>query len=181
MKDKFLPIGSICTIKRSNRKVMIIGFFSIDYAESVKLYDYIGCVYPEGVLSSTRICFNHSDIISLDYIGYKNSDFELFNQKLKSQQVDEQVQNENVFSNFEFDENGVVVFMQPNAIENITKKNNAKAESVISSFSSNINNPFYKSLDYEQTIKEQESSEIQNWPIFKNIQFDENGVVINAE
>lgn len=181
MNDKFLPIGSICTIKGSNRKVMIMGFFSIDYTEHVKLYDYIGCIYPEGVLASTRICFNHSDIISLDYMGYKNSDFELFNQKLKSQQVVKSINNESLFSNFEFDENGVVVFAQP-MLNETSKQNNSIPETLVNKISSNVNNPFYKTMDYEKTRDIISTDDkIKEWPIFKNIQFDENGVVISAE
>lgn len=181
MDEKFLPIGSICTIKASNRKVMIMGYFALDYAEKVKLYDYKGCVYPEGTLGATRICFNHSDILSIEYMGYVDSNFTLFNRRLNNQQVDKVINNDTIFANFEFDENGVVVFAQP-SVE--TKKEESVVQSTISANKqSNINNPFYKAMVYEPTVVEEKKpdEETKDWPIFNNIQFDENGVVVSAE
>ena len=50
MEEKYLPIGSIVTVKDINKKLMIIGYYSLEYKNSVKLYDYVGCSYPEGML-----------------------------------------------------------------------------------------------------------------------------------
>ncbi len=179
MNQKFLPIGSICTIKASNRKVMIMGYFALDYTEKVKLYDYQGCIYPEGTLGSNRICFNHGDILTIEYMGYKNADFELLNKKLNSQQENKTINN-NVFTNFEFDENGVVIFAQPST--KTEKKEQPIQEKVISTNDvGGVNNPFHKEMNYEQSISKETTEEGKDWPIFSNIKFDENGVVISAE
>ena len=50
MIDKYLPIGTVCTLKGNNKKVMVIGFFSVEYNGNIKMYDYQGCSYPEGIL-----------------------------------------------------------------------------------------------------------------------------------
>ncbi len=179
MNQKFLPIGSICTIKSSNRQVMIIGYFALDYIEKVKLYDYQGCIYPEGTLGLSHICFNHSDILTIEHMGYKNGDFELLNSKLNNQ-LENKIINDNVFTNFEFDENGVVIFAQPVVKEE--KKEQLIQEKVISSNNvGSVNNPFHKEIDYEQSILTEAKEEEKNWPIFSNLKFDENGVVISAE
>ena len=37
MEEKYLPIGSVVTVKDINKKLMIIGYYSLEYKNSVKL------------------------------------------------------------------------------------------------------------------------------------------------
>ena len=74
MKEKFLPIGTICTLKNKNKKIIIVGYFSIKYNGDAVIYDYSGLDYPAGLLSNSFYHFNHSDINSIDYLGYESEE-----------------------------------------------------------------------------------------------------------
>ena len=50
MNEKYLPIGSIITTKKSSQKIMIVGYFGLEYTEAIEVYDYMGCTYPKGLL-----------------------------------------------------------------------------------------------------------------------------------
>ena len=43
-----LPIGSVVLLKEEKKKIMITGFASVSPDTGDKVYDYSGCVYPEG-------------------------------------------------------------------------------------------------------------------------------------
>ena len=63
MNNKYLPIGTIVKLKSIDRLIMIIGYYSMEYQNSVKIFDYVGCSYPEGMLiKNNSYSFNHSDI-----------------------------------------------------------------------------------------------------------------------
>lgn len=173
---EYLPIGTICNIKTNNKPVMIIGYYSIEYSGSIKMYDYKGCDYPEGLLKNSIISFNKTDIIEVLYNGYINDDFNKFNSIITEQKVNTNVKenDKQIFSNIKFDENGVVVYTELNSEKNnVTIKNEIDTPK-----QNNFVNPFYKqySSDNDSTI--QDSNE---WPIFKNIVFDENGTVVQIE
>ena len=107
MKEKFLPIGSICKIANSSEKLMILGYFG------QQKYDYTGCIYPSGVVGDNFYYFNHSEIVSIDYLGYTDNDFEDLNNKLLERTrliENEQKRREEFIKNIKFDENGVVIF-----------------------------------------------------------------------
>ena len=112
MEEKYLPIGSVVTVKGLNKKVMIIGYYSLEYQNSVKIYDYVGCNYPEGMLMKNNMfSFNHSDITNCDFVGFKDTSYETLNKNLNSQlntDTKDMEQPKN-FLNLKFDENGVVV------------------------------------------------------------------------
>ena len=54
MNKKFLPIGTVVLLKGGVKKLMITGFMSVEKENINKAYDYCGCLYPEGVLSSNN-------------------------------------------------------------------------------------------------------------------------------
>ena len=64
MKYDYLPLGSIVRLKNGIKPLMIIGSCFCDNEDQTnKYYDYCGCIYPEGVIStSENILFNHIDI-----------------------------------------------------------------------------------------------------------------------
>ena len=86
--EKYLPIGTVCLLKDSQKRVMIIGFcgYSNDKEEDGKVYDYIGCVYPEGFISSNiNLLFNHEQIETIYSLGYFDEEEHQFKQNLKNE------------------------------------------------------------------------------------------------
>ena len=54
---------------------MIIGFLGIDKEEKEKVYDYIGCLYPEWMIDTGKnLLFNHSQIDKIYYFGYQDNE-----------------------------------------------------------------------------------------------------------
>ena len=83
--EKYLPIGTLVKIDTLEMKVMIIGYASVDKKNMNKIYDYCGCIYPEGVITSERnILFNHSDIKEILELGYSDEEQINWNNKMKS-------------------------------------------------------------------------------------------------
>lgn len=82
--EKFLPLGTVVLLKSGTKRLMIIGYCAFDEAKKDKAYDYIGCLYPEGVISSKQMAlFNHSQIQKIDFTGYSDEESKKFNEVLK--------------------------------------------------------------------------------------------------
>lgn len=80
MKD-LLPIGSVVTLKKGTKKLMIIGRFQQN-VKTKKIYDYAGCLWPEGYMDKEHsYVFNHEDIDIRYYLGMQ--DIEEFNFRSK--------------------------------------------------------------------------------------------------
>lgn len=80
---KFLPIGTVVLLKGAKKRLMITGFCSFDEAKKDKAYDYTGCLYPEGIISSKQMAlFNHSQIDKIYYLGYSDQEEKAFKKKL---------------------------------------------------------------------------------------------------
>ena len=83
MREKFLPIGTIVLLKGGKKRAMITGFCSIAQENQEKVYDYSGCVYPEGYLSSNQVClFDHDQIEKIFFVGYEDDEEKMFKDKL---------------------------------------------------------------------------------------------------
>lgn len=83
-KEKYLPIGSVVLLKNAKKRIMITGFAAKGKETGNKVFDYVGCLFPEGVISSDKnLLFNHDQIDKLYYIGYSDNDEKEFKQKLK--------------------------------------------------------------------------------------------------
>lgn len=142
--ERFLPIGSVALLKGGTKKVMVTGFCSVAEENQEKIYDYTGCIYPEGYLDFDQIClFDHNQIEKVFYVGYSDEEDKNFKEELKeiSSKFESGEQNIKTFFNediFAEDEeaddeetsenennSGVVIPM----IENDTnKENNESAE-----------------------------------------------------
>ena len=101
IKEKYLPIGTVVILKGATKRLMISGFCAIDNSNKDKIWDYSGCMYPEGFLTSDQIClFDHDQIEKVYHIGLSNdaeekefkktlnifmTEFEKINQELKKQ------------------------------------------------------------------------------------------------
>lgn len=84
MNEKFLPIGTVCMLKGGEKRIMITGFCTVSDTDK-KMYDYSGCVYPEGVLSSkSMFLFNHNQIDKIYYMGYVDEEEKKFKATLNT-------------------------------------------------------------------------------------------------
>ena len=83
MKERFLPIGTVLLLKGGKKEVMITSYcifptnIQIKDGKEVhpdkKLYEYGGCIYPEGILDSNMaFAFNHDQIEKIVYLGYES-------------------------------------------------------------------------------------------------------------
>ena len=73
IKEKYLPIGTVVTLKGATKRVMISGFCALDNSNKDKIWDYSGCMYPEGFINSNQIClFDHDQIEKIYHIGLSN-------------------------------------------------------------------------------------------------------------
>lgn len=83
--EKYLPIGSVVLLEGAQKRVMITGFAAKAQATGETLYDYIGCLYPEGVISSEQnLLFNHDKIVKIFYLGYSDDEEKALKIKLKN-------------------------------------------------------------------------------------------------
>lgn len=82
--DKYLPIGSVVLLKNAKKRLMITGFCVIPN-DGDKEYDYSGCLYPEGIISSDEVAvFNHNQIAKVYSAGFSDEEEKEFKEKLKN-------------------------------------------------------------------------------------------------
>lgn len=198
MKNKFLPIGTVCEIKGNDKKVMITGYLVNAFNNTLKRYDYMGIVYPEGMLANNRTClFDSEDIISVVYIGYESKEYEKFSGLLNDYSV---VDKEDIktkfkkgngtfttsndsFSKLVFDENGVVMFaQQANDFESDFVFDDSGY--VIRENKKDVVNPFLIKDDYEfdengVVVKDKKNKPTKT-TVKDGYEFDENGYVVSA-
>jgi len=83
--EKFLPIGTVVMLKGGKKRAMITGFCSVLKEDNKKMYDYSGCIYPEGFFSSEMVClFNHEQIEKVYYKGLIDEEEVKFKSDLNS-------------------------------------------------------------------------------------------------
>ena len=82
MPEKFLPIGTVVLLKGGKKELMIMSYCitpsgdvydkngKVEVGEDA-MFDYGGCVYPEGMLTSDQLfAFNHDQIEKICYMVY---------------------------------------------------------------------------------------------------------------
>ena len=83
MNKEFLPVGSVVLLKGGTKRVMVTGFCSVDNDDKSKLYDYTGCLYPEGIINSNEIClFNNDQIEKVFFRGFEDEEEVTFKKAL---------------------------------------------------------------------------------------------------
>lgn len=74
---KFLPIGTVVMLKNGTKRVMVTGFCAVQESDKERVWDYSGCIYPEGFLSSNKtLLFNHDQIEKICFMGFADDDEE---------------------------------------------------------------------------------------------------------
>ncbi len=82
-KIKHLPIGSVVLLKGAKKRLMVTGFCAQPNNDESKIYDYSGCIYPQGIISTdTLALFNHEDIETIYNVGYIDNEEIEFKKKL---------------------------------------------------------------------------------------------------
>ena len=82
MKKVLLPIGSVVLLKEATKRIMITGF-CVKSDEDNELFDYAGCLYPEGLISSREnLLFNNDQIGKVFFVGYSDEEEKHFKQAL---------------------------------------------------------------------------------------------------
>lgn len=83
MKEVRLPIGTVCLLKNGKKRIMITGFCPVDNGNKSIMYDYSGCMYPEGFISNKEVAlFNHNQIDKIFYVGLIDEEEVYFKNKL---------------------------------------------------------------------------------------------------
>ena len=82
--ERYLPIGTVVILKGAKKRVMIVGFCAVMESNKEKIYDYSGCLYPEGLLSSDQVAlFDHEQIETIYHLGLADDEEEKsFKEKL---------------------------------------------------------------------------------------------------
>ncbi len=82
--EKYLPIGSVVMLKNGTKRLMVTGYGIMPNDDETKIYDYCGCLFPEGVIDTEEVAvFNHEQIDKVYCIGFKDEEQEKFMQELK--------------------------------------------------------------------------------------------------
>lgn len=82
--DKYLPIGTVVMLKGGKKRAMITGFCITPDEDKTKVYDYSGCIYPEGVIKSNQVLlFDHNQIEKIYHLGLIDEEEKTFKDKLK--------------------------------------------------------------------------------------------------
>lgn len=74
MYEQLLPLGSVVLVRGARKRLMITGRLQVRVGES-KVYDYSGCLFPEGLVSSDSVAFfDHSAIAHLYFVGFQDEE-----------------------------------------------------------------------------------------------------------
>ena len=72
--EKYLPIGSVVLLHEGTKRLMIYGRRQQQLATG-DMWDYIGCLYPEGNISEDYMyLFNHEQIERVYFVGYQDEE-----------------------------------------------------------------------------------------------------------
>lgn len=76
MLNGLLPVGSVVLLKNSTKRLMVIGVCQKEQgAEPPVLWDYAGCLYPEGYMGPTKTyMFNNEQIEKIYALGYQDEE-----------------------------------------------------------------------------------------------------------
>lgn len=75
---EYLPIGTIVLLKNTKKRLMIYGRKET-HLESKQVFDYIGCLFPEGYIDDDFVFFfNEDQIGEVIHLGLKDPEDEAF-------------------------------------------------------------------------------------------------------
>lgn len=75
MLEQVLPVGSVVLLEDAVKRIMVLGYQQSPTESFERIYDYIGCTYPEGFIGAEElIMFDHSQIEHIFAIGLQNEE-----------------------------------------------------------------------------------------------------------
>lgn len=78
-----LPAGSVVMLKEGNHRLMVTGYAQ-KLQGSDEVYDYVGCLWPEGFTAPDQnIVFNQDAVETVYFIGYQTDGQQVFAAKLQ--------------------------------------------------------------------------------------------------
>lgn len=100
LEKGLLPLASVVLMKDAKKKIMITGYSVTSPETNNKIWDYVGCVWPEGLIAlDQNILFDHKDIQQVFYVGYVDDEQRRFMDFLdnfkKNQNVNQNLNNGN--------------------------------------------------------------------------------------
>lgn len=87
---KFLKLGTVIKLKDADKKLMIIGYLPMEKdVNDNMLFDYVGCLYPEGLVSiDNTFMFNHDKIEEVYNDPFEDEESKSFLMYLKRIEMD---------------------------------------------------------------------------------------------
>lgn len=83
MFEGLLPIGTVVLLKKSEKRLMVMGVCQKEVGEKEVIWDYAGCLYPEGYIGADKVyLFNNNQIEKVYAIGYQDEEQFAFKQKV---------------------------------------------------------------------------------------------------
>ena len=83
MENKRLPMGTVLLLKESTKRIMVTGYYQRT-RDSDKLWDYAGCLFPEGFVAADKIfLFDDEQIEKVYAYGYQDQEFFAFSDEVK--------------------------------------------------------------------------------------------------
>ena len=77
-KVDYLPLGTVCSVKKSDVKVMVVGYLSIKKDNKTLVY-YKVVLYPAGILSYEKsVIIDSKNIKEVLFTGYEDIKFKAF-------------------------------------------------------------------------------------------------------
>lgn len=84
MEEKYLPIGTVVLLNGGEKRIMITGFVSMSPDTGDRVFDYSGCLYPEGFYDYNEVLvFDHSQIAKVFAKGFSDEEEVNFKAQLK--------------------------------------------------------------------------------------------------
>lgn len=72
---KYLPLGSVVLMNGATKRIMVTGYAATSPESGDRVWDYIGCLWPEGMVTSDKnLLFDHKDINQVYAIGYSDEE-----------------------------------------------------------------------------------------------------------
>lgn len=147
--EKYLPLGTVVLLEGGTKRVMITGFATASSDDPDLIYDYAGCMYPQGFITSNQtILFDHDQIQKIYHFGLIDPEWVEFQDNLKKflESLDEQdisIIGNNI-NNTQVGMNSIGV--NNNYISNNANYNTMQSNPVNASFGSlGVNNNFVNS------------------------------------
>ena len=82
MNTTLLPIGTVLLLKESTKRIMIIGVCQRSAEKPDEIWDYSGCLFPEGYIGPDKVfLFNNDQIDKVFDMGYQDEEQAAFGEK----------------------------------------------------------------------------------------------------